>query len=42
MHYSIHYFVRLRVALTRRALRLADYGTDLAACAALWRRDALT
>ncbi|GAA1943651.1 DNA-directed RNA polymerase subunit beta [Microbacterium aquimaris] len=29
-------------ALTRRALRLADYGTDLAACAALWRRDTLT
>ncbi|MDZ8199995.1 DNA-directed RNA polymerase subunit beta [Microbacterium sp. SSW1-59] len=29
-------------ALTRRALRLADYGTDLATSAALWRRDALT
>lgn len=27
---------------TTRALRLADYATDLAACAALWRRDALT
>ena len=29
-------------ALTRRALRLADYATDLAACAALWRRESLT
>ena len=27
---------------TTRALRLADYAVDLAACAALWRRDALT
>jgi len=29
-------------ALTRRALRLAGYADDLAACAGLWRRDALT
>ena len=29
-------------ALTTRALRLADYATDLAACAALWRRESLT
>ena len=29
-------------ALTTRALRLADYATDLAGCAALWRRDSLT
>ncbi|GAA1994989.1 DNA-directed RNA polymerase subunit beta [Microbacterium pumilum] len=29
-------------ALTTRALRLADYASDLTACAALWRRDALT
>jgi hypothetical protein len=29
-------------ALTTRALRLADYATDLAACASLWRRDSLT
>ena len=28
--------------LTTRALRLATYATDLAACAALWRRDALS
>ena len=28
--------------LTTRALRLSTYATDLAACAALWRRDALT
>ncbi len=28
--------------LTTRALRLTDYAGDLAACAALWRRDALT
>jgi hypothetical protein len=28
-------------ALTTRALRLADYASDLAACAALWRMDAL-
>lgn len=28
--------------LTRRALRLATYAGDLSACAALWRRDALT
>ncbi len=28
--------------LTTRALRLADYATDLAGCAALWRRDSLT
>jgi hypothetical protein len=28
--------------LTTRALRLADYATDLAACAALWRRESLT
>lgn len=28
-------------ALTTRALRLSTYATDLAACAALWRRDAL-
>jgi len=27
---------------TTRALRLSDYAGDLAACAALWRRDALT
>jgi len=27
--------------LTTRALRLTDYAGDLAACAALWRRDAL-
>ncbi|GAA1465366.1 DNA-directed RNA polymerase subunit beta [Microbacterium thalassium] len=27
--------------LTTRALRLTDYASDLAACAALWRRDAL-
>lgn len=27
--------------LTTRALRLATFGVDLAACAALWRRDAL-
>ena len=29
-------------ALTTRALRLADYASDLSACAALWRRDSLT
>ncbi|KSU53640.1 hypothetical protein [Microbacterium enclense] len=29
-------------ALTTRALRLATYADDLAACAALWRRDALS
>jgi hypothetical protein len=29
-------------ALTTRALRLSTYATDLAACAALWRRDSLT
>ena len=29
-------------AFTTRALRLADYAVDLGACAALWRRDALT
>ena len=29
-------------ALTTRALRLADYASDLAACAALWRRESLT
>lgn len=29
-------------ALTTRALRLSTYAADLAACAALWRRDALT
>ena len=29
-------------ALTTRALRLADYATDLTACAALWRRESLT
>ena len=29
-------------ALTTRALRLADYASDLSACAALWRSDALT
>lgn len=29
-------------SFTTRALRLADYARDLAACAALWRRDALT
>lgn len=29
-------------AFTTRALRLSDYAADLAACAALWRRDALT
>lgn len=29
-------------ALTTRALRLADYATDLAGCAALWRRESLT
>lgn len=28
--------------LTTRALRLSTYAVDLAACAALWRRDALT
>ncbi|GAB2834696.1 hypothetical protein GCM10027024_06170 [Microbacterium insulae] len=28
--------------LTTRALRLSDYAADLAACAALWRREALT
>ena len=28
--------------LTTRALRLSDYAGDLTACAALWRRDALT
>ena len=28
--------------LTTRALRLADYASDLSACAALWRRDSLT
>jgi hypothetical protein len=28
--------------LTTRALRLADYASDISACAALWRRDALT
>lgn len=28
-------------AFTTRALRLSDYAGDLAACAALWRRDAL-
>lgn len=27
---------------TTRALRLSDYGTDLSACASLWRREALT
>lgn len=29
-------------AFTTRALRLSDFAADLAACAALWRRDALT
>jgi hypothetical protein len=29
-------------AFTTRALRLSDYAADLTACAALWRRDALT
>ncbi|WP_091709480.1 DNA-directed RNA polymerase subunit beta [Microbacterium sp. cf046] len=29
-------------ALTTRALRLADYATDLTACAALWRRESLS
>jgi hypothetical protein len=29
-------------ALTTRALRLADYATDLTACAGLWRRESLT
>ena len=29
-------------SFTTRALRLSDYAADLAACAALWRRDALT
>ncbi|MCR2810754.1 MULTISPECIES: DNA-directed RNA polymerase subunit beta [unclassified Microbacterium] len=29
-------------ALTTRALRLADYAGDLAACASLWRRESLT
>ncbi len=29
-------------ALTTRALRLSDYAADLAACAGLWRREALT
>jgi len=29
-------------SFTTRALRLSDYAGDLAACAALWRRDALT
>ena len=29
-------------ALTTRALRLADYASDLTACAALWRRESLT
>lgn len=29
-------------ALTKRAARLASYAEDLASCAALWRRDALT
>ena len=29
-------------AFTTRALRLSDYASDLAACAGLWRRDALT
>ncbi|MGN7187893.1 DNA-directed RNA polymerase subunit beta [Microbacterium enclense] len=29
-------------ALTTRALRLATYADDLAACASLWRRDALS
>ena len=29
-------------AFTTRALRLSDYAGDLTACAALWRRDALT
>lgn len=29
-------------ALTTRALRLSTYAEDLAACAGLWRRDALT
>jgi hypothetical protein len=29
-------------AFTTRALRLSDYAGDLAACASLWRRDALT
>jgi hypothetical protein len=29
-------------ALTTRALRLADYATDLTACASLWRRESLT
>ena len=29
-------------AFTTRALRLSDYAGDLSACAALWRRDALT
>ncbi|GAB3602613.1 hypothetical protein GCM10027411_08290 [Microbacterium aureliae] len=28
-------------AFTTRALRLSDYAADLAACAALWRREAL-
>src|SRR3954447_22797884 len=29
-------------ALTTRALRLADYASDLSACATLWRMDSLT
>ncbi|GAA1966132.1 DNA-directed RNA polymerase subunit beta [Microbacterium deminutum] len=29
-------------ALTTRALRLADYASDLSACAVLWRREALS
>ena len=29
-------------AFTTRALRLSDYAADLSACAALWRRDALS
>lgn len=29
-------------SFTTRALRLSDYAADLAACASLWRRDALT
>ena len=28
-------------AFTTRALRLSDYGVDLTACAALWRRESL-
>lgn len=29
-------------AFTTRALRLSDYAADLSACAALWRREALS